>query len=146
MIDTNEIAYIIVEGFFKLIGCIPRRWARRGSGFLGELWFAVDKRHRRMALDNLTRAFGGEKSGREIRQIAKQVFRNIVRVVYEVGWSLHLHPKDLDAFFSVKGIANLRAAIRKGKGALILTGHVGIWELMPVVAAMTGYSANVLYR
>ncbi|MGA9234401.1 MAG: lysophospholipid acyltransferase family protein [Desulfobacterales bacterium] len=146
MIDANDIAYKIVVVFFKLLGRIPRRWARHGSGFLGELWFAVDKRHRRMALDNLTRAFGSEKSGREIRQIAKQVFRNIVHVVCEVGWSLHLHPKDLGAFFSLKGFANLRAAVRKGKGALILTGHLGNWELMPVAAAMAGYSANVLYR
>jgi len=146
MIDKNDIAYTSVVVFFKFLGRIPRRWARRVSGFLGELWFAVDKRHRQMALDNLTRAFGGEKSGREIRQIAKQVFRNIVHVVFEVGWSLHLHPKDLDAFFSVKGLANLRATVGKGKGALVLTGHVGNWELMPVVAAMAGYSANVLYR
>lgn len=146
MIDKNDIAYTSVVVFFKLLGRIPRRWARRVSEFLGELWFAVDKRHRRMALDNLTRAFGGEKSGREIRQIAKQVFRNIVQVVFEVGWSLHLHPEDLDAFFSVKGLANLSAAVRKGKGALVLTGHLGNWELMPVAAAMGGYSANVLYR
>lgn len=146
MIDTNDIAYKIVVVFFKLLGRIPRRLARRGSGFLGELWFAVDKRHRRMALDNLSRAFGVEKSGRENRQIAKQAFRNIVHVVYEVGWSLHLHPKDLDAFFSVKGFTNLLAAVRKGKGALILTGHVGNWELMPAAAAMAGYTANVLYR
>ena len=146
MFDINGIAYASVVFFFKLLGRIPHRWARRISGFLGELWFAMDKRHRRMTLDNLTLAFGGEKSGREIRLIAKQVFRNIVQVVFEVGWSLHLHPKDLDAFFSVKGLANLRATVGKGKGALVLTGHVGNWELMPVAAAMAGYSANVLYR
>jgi len=146
MFDINDIAYASVVLFFKLLGRIPRRWARHVSGFLGELWFAVDKRHRRMTLDNLTRAFGGEKNGREIRQIAKQVFRNIVHVVFEVGWSLHLQAKDLDAFFSVKGLANLRAIVGQGKGALVLTGHVGNWELMPVVAAMAGYSANVLYR
>ena len=36
--------------------------------------------------------------------------------IYEVAWSLHLQPKDLDAFFTLKGRANIRAAIRKGKG------------------------------
>jgi KDO2-lipid IV(A) lauroyltransferase len=146
MIDKNDIAYSSVVLIFKLLGRIPRRWTQRISGFLGELWFAVDKRHRRMALGNLTIAFGDEKSGREIRQIAKQVFRNIVHVIYEVAWSLHLHPKDLDAFFTLKGRANIRAAVRKGKGALVLTGHLGNWELMPVAAVMAGYSANVLYR
>ena len=146
MIDKNDIAYTSVVVFFRVLGRIPRRWAQCVSGFLGELWFAVDKRHRQMALDNLAQAFGGEKSGRELRQIARQVFRNIVQVVFEVGWSLHLRPKDLNTFFSLKGFAHLRAAFRKGKGALILTGHVGNWELMPVAAAMAGYSANVLYR
>ncbi len=146
MIDTNDIAYKSIQAFFKLLGRIPRRWARRGSGFLGELWFAVDNRHRRMALDNLTRAFGGEKSGCEIRQIARQVFRNIVHVVFEVGWSLRLRPEDLDKYFTVEGRVNISAALRKGKGALILTGHIGNWELMPVAAFMAGYSAHILYR
>ena len=52
MIDINDIAYTFVVLFFKLLGRIPRRWARRVSGFLGALWFAVDKRHRQMALGN----------------------------------------------------------------------------------------------
>jgi KDO2-lipid IV(A) lauroyltransferase len=146
MDKQNDIPFRIIKVFFYLLGSLPRKQARRLSDLLGRLWFRVDMRHRRVALDNLTLAFGGEKSNREIRLIAKQVFRNIVHVVYEVGWSLHLQPKDLDAFFSVKGFANLRAAVRKGKGVLVLTGHVGNWELMPVAAVMAGYSANVLYR
>ncbi|MFZ0612844.1 MAG: lysophospholipid acyltransferase family protein [Desulfobacterales bacterium] len=146
MIDSEALAHKIVTVFFELLGRIPPRRARQASRYLGDLWFAVDKRHRRVTLDNLTRSFSGEKSGREIRRIAKRVFRNIVLVAFEIGWSRHLRPQDLARFFTMKGLANIPAAVRDGKGALILTGHVGNWELMPLAAALTGYSANILYR
>ncbi|MFZ0243129.1 MAG: lysophospholipid acyltransferase family protein [Desulfobacterales bacterium] len=146
MIDPEPIAHQLVTAFFKLLGRIPRRRARQVSRLLGDVWFAVDKRHRQVALGNLNRAFSGEKSGRDIRQIGRQVFRNIALVAFEIGWSLHLRPQDLNRFFTMKGLGNIPAAVRDGKGALILTGHVGNWELMPLAATLTGYSANILYR
>ncbi|MFZ0131121.1 MAG: lysophospholipid acyltransferase family protein [Desulfobacterales bacterium] len=146
MIDAEDLGHKTVTAFFKLLGRVPPRRARQASRILGDLWFAVDTHHRQVALDNLNRAFSGSKTGREIRHIGRQVFRNIVLVAFEIGWSLHLRPQDLSRFFTIKGLANIPAAIRDGRGALILTGHVGNWELMPLAAAMTGYSANILYR
>ena len=29
---------------------------------------------------------------------------------------------------------------------MVLTGHVGNWEMMPIISAMTGHTAHVLYR
>jgi len=50
--------------------------ARLGRA-LGALVFWIDKRHRQVALDNLTLCFGHEKSPEEIRAIAKENFRRI---------------------------------------------------------------------
>ena len=84
MIDINAIAYTSVVVFFKLIGRFPPRWALRASRFLGELWFAMDERHRQMALGNLTLAFGGEKSDREIRRMRPLVARiNEIEASYQ---------------------------------------------------------------
>jgi KDO2-lipid IV(A) lauroyltransferase len=146
MDKLNDITFRIIEKFFYLLGSLPGKKALRLSDLLGRLWFRFDIRHRRVTLNNLTLAFGSEKKDREIRLIAKQVFRNIVQIVFEIGWSLHLRPSDLDKYFTIKGLVHIPEALRKGKGVLILTGHVGNWELMPLAACMTGYSANILYR
>jgi KDO2-lipid IV(A) lauroyltransferase len=145
--DTlNDITFRLIEKSFYLVGCLPRHRARQLSHRLGRLWFLADKRHRRVALANLTRAFGREKSNRDIRLIAKRVFGNIVQVVFEVGWGLHQSPEDLGRYIKINGLDNIPATAREGGGALILTGHVGNWELMPLAACMTGHTANILYR
>ena len=60
------------------------------ADFLGSMLFYVDKKHRGIAMDNLTYAFGHEKQPEEIKRIARQVFINLAKVLFEIGWSLHL--------------------------------------------------------
>ncbi len=64
----DAILYKIISGFFSVIGLIPRDAAIRIAGFLGRVFFVLDKRHRDVALENLTHVFGAEKSSAEIRE------------------------------------------------------------------------------
>ena len=141
--DTlNDTAFRIIEKFFYLLGRVPRRQARHLSDLLSRLWFLTDIRHRRVALDNLTRAVGDEKGPAEIESIARRVYRNLILILFEIGWSLHLRPEEFDDYFKIKN----RFSGNADKGVLILTGHVGNWEMMPIVSAIAKRTANVLYR
>ena len=84
-------------------------------------------------MDNLTYAFGHEKQPEEIKKIARQVFINLVKVVFEVGWSLNLDEMRLSKHFKIDGYHHLKKAYEKGKGVLLLTAHCGNWELLSVV-------------
>ncbi len=132
--------------FFRILGLIPRPWARRCGNFIGRLWYLLDKRRRNITLDNLRRAFEGEKTDNEIRLLAKKVFKNIGQILFEVGWSLRLNRVDFDRYFHIEGMANYLNARDKGKGVLVLTAHMGNWELLPIISAMTGKTVNVVYR
>lgn len=145
-VPKTDIRFQAVKGFFHLLGRVPAMWACRISAMLGRLWFAIDRRHRGTALDNLNHAFGSEKNPREIRRLARQVFNNMVRIVFEIGWSLHLDPGEFSRFFRISGLENVKKCSKNGRGILVLTGHLGNWELMPVVSAITTHTANVLYR
>lgn len=141
--DTlNDIAFRIIKIFFYLLGSLPRKQAHHLSELLGRLWFRADIRHRRITLDNLTRAFGGEKGPDEIEGIARRVFKNIFLILFEIGWCLHLRPDDFNKYFKLQN----RFSGNEEKGVLILTGHVGNWEMMPIVSAIAKHTANVLYR
>ena len=146
MDKLNDITFRIIEKFFYLLGSRPREQAHHLSDLLGRLWFRFDIRHRRVALDNLNRAFGQEMGPGEIEGIARRVFKNLILVLFETGWCLHLRPEDFDRYFKIKNRLSGNENDLKSKGVLILTGHVGNWELTPIISAMTEHTAHVLYR
>jgi len=129
-----------------LIGLIPRHKTFKIANFLGSLWFVVDKRHRDVALQNLTDVFGAEKNAAEIRKLARLIFCNLVLIMFEIGWLLRLKGKEFSKYFHVYGLHYLEKAHKKGKGVLVLTGHLGNWELMSMAAAMLGYPMSAIYR
>jgi KDO2-lipid IV(A) lauroyltransferase len=46
----------------------------------------------------------------------------------------------------VEGIEHLRSAMAQGKGALILTAHLGNWELLAASHVLTGFPLSVVVR
>ncbi len=146
MLNVQENVCSVITSLFRILGVIPRKWTLRLSGCLGHIMFLVDKRHRETALDNLNHALGHEMNLHEIRLIAKQVFKNLVQVLFEIGWSLRLDRKDFSKHFRIEGLEHLKAAYEKCRGVLILTAHLGNWELLAVIGAMTGYPSSIVVR
>jgi KDO2-lipid IV(A) lauroyltransferase len=126
----------ILNALLKFLGLFSRKQAVRIANLLGKILFNVAKKHREIALDNLTYAFGNEKQPEEIEKIARQVFINLVQVVFEVSWSLKLDERHLSRKFKIDGCHHFKKAYEKGKGVLVLTAHLGNWELLSVLAGM----------
>ncbi len=59
------------------IQSLPLTWVARLGRVCGGLAYWLDGRHRRVALSNLNRCFGREKSPGEIRALARENFRRI---------------------------------------------------------------------
>jgi len=142
----ETIAYRIISGFFSLLGRFSRNSARNISSVIGRVWFVVDGRHRQVALENMTRVFGSSKSPADIRRLARSAFVHMVCILFEIGWITRLSGKDFSRFFSIHGLHHLQDAYKKGQGVLVLTGHVGNWELMSLAAATLGYPMSAIYR
>ena len=146
MFDLQKIAYRVIKILFKLIGLIPRKLAFRLGNLMGQILFLADRKHRKIALNNLTRAFGHEKNPYEIKIVARRVFKNLGQIIFEIGRSLRLESKDFQKYFNIQGLSNYRNAYEKGRGVLLLTAHMGNWELLSIIMAMAGYPVSVLYR
>jgi len=136
----------LITALFRMIGRIPApiadSLAEAGAG----LWFRIDKKHRDIAIQNLTRAFGHEKSPDQIQVLAFQSFCNIMRIPFEIGWSDRLTLPELHRHAELRGLHHIQTALAKGKGVLALTAHMGNWELLPIVAPLAGFSADIIYR
>ena len=136
----------VIATLFVIIGTFPRRWLIVAGDFLGRLLFGANRKHRTIAVNNLTRAFGHEMNTREIEILARQVFKNLGQIIFEIAWSARLKRNDFTKHFSIHGIEDYRAAGKKGRGVLLLTIHVGNWELLPIVGAMGGLPVDIVYR
>lgn len=144
---VDRFAALLIYSLLYLIGSLPESLLVRLSNGIGDLWFAIDKRHRKVALDNLSLAYGKDKNPEEIWGMARDNFRQLSRLLFEVGWSLHLkNARDIGRYIRLDGMEHVIRAFRQGKGVLFLTGHLGSWELLTLVPALIPYTVHDIYR
>lgn len=142
----DRILYRAITSFFLALGALPQRLRQRSAVALGRLLFLFDRKHRNIALQNLSKAFDAEKSPAQIEAIARRVFENLFRIVFEIGWSLHLSPTQFSNHFRISGLDTYQQAMAKGKGVLFLCAHFGNWELLPFLAQMEQIPIRIVYR
>ncbi|MCF8091000.1 MAG: lysophospholipid acyltransferase family protein [Desulfotignum sp.] len=143
---TDEQVYRLLKRVVFFVGKIPVPLAKIFARALGWLWFKVDKRHRDITLQNLTHAFGSRWPDEKIDRTARQVFVNIVGIVFEVAWSCPLSRAQLLSHFTVRGLAHLHAAHARAKGVLVVTCHMGNFEMLIPAIEGTGLKGYAIYR
>lgn len=114
--------------------------------FLGNLAWLLGIR-RRVALDNLAQALP-EKSEAERREIARGAYLNMTRVVLESLPEGDRLPPDWaeQGIEGVEAWRALKAHVATGRGALIVTGHFGNWELLGDILVRRGITMTGLVR
>jgi KDO2-lipid IV(A) lauroyltransferase len=138
------VSFILLA--MRLLGKLPLPVLQGAGRRLGRLIFRLDRRHREIALNNLRFVFGDQRSSAEIDRMAEGVFQGMGQLPLEVCWSLAVHPRNWKKFFKISGLEHYRRAMAEGNGVLCLTAHVGTWELLPIVGAMTELPLHVVYR
>jgi len=136
--------YLACIGAF-LVNVIPLRIALAIAGYAGEVVFALLKKERQKALDNLRRAFP-EKRDAEIERIAKAVFSNICRNAIELVSFRKLTARTLPLWVKAEGDEKIDRIFEKGKGVIMLASHFGNWELMSAHFTLRGYRGTVIAR
>lgn len=139
---TARIIYMVLY----LIGSLPAGLSQWLSDGIGRAWFAFDRRHRTIAINNIRKAFGETMTSGDIRRLARENFKQLSRLLFEVGWSLRLNHHDIRKHITIEGMENLNHAFREGRGALFLTAHLGSWELLTLVPALIPYTIHDIYR
>lgn len=142
----DDTIYRLIKLLVQTIGIIPRPVARKISNSLGRFWFAIDQRHRTVVLENITHAYGATMGDREIKTMARQIFKNIAGMIFEIGWAYNLKENKFSTYFSFKGFEHLEGALEQKKGVLALTCHMGNWELLCEAVAMLELNTAILYR
>jgi Kdo2-lipid IVA lauroyltransferase/acyltransferase len=118
------------------VRALPHRAARAAGAALGALAWAVDRRHRRVVESNLALAFP-DWPARRRRQVARACFRHIGATVFDTLSVGRLAATDLCERLTLEGWEHLVSAQEQGRGTLLLSAHLGNWEL-------AGHAASLL--
>ena len=121
-------------GFF--VARLPRPVTLIIGGRLGALIFWLASQQRELACQQL-RCSLNLPDERRIRVIAKQCFENLGKTVLEFMQFPRMNSKQIQQYVSFEGVHHAKQALAQGKGAIILTGHFGNWELLAASISAT---------
>ena len=123
---------------------LPRRVGHALFGGLGAVAYRLLKRSRRVAMANLHLVYDGKYTDRELRDIAREAFKNLGKFAYDAARMGKYTPESLGGIVEVVGLERLDRVLAEGRGVIVLTGHIGNWELLGGYLAVRGYPLNAL--
>ncbi len=113
---------------------------------IGRAMYMLDAKHRHRSAEHISMAFP-QWSRDQIDQVTRGSFDHFVQLAIEVchtprllteqSWTRHIRLNNLDEAI---GILNC------GRPAIMLTGHVGNWEVLGYVLALMGYPVHAIAR
>ncbi len=126
--DKNKVEFAGWIFFTKVVHIIGVKRIPILAKILAKIFFYFIPIRKNTVISNLTKAFP-EKSKREIKKIAYNNFVSMGITFMEI---MAFQQMDEEQVLSLSDINNLELAQRKvntGKGSILLTAHVGNWEL-----------------
>jgi KDO2-lipid IV(A) lauroyltransferase len=139
------LQYGLVVAIARCLGRMPRGVARRFAGLLAFSVFWCFGRLRRVGTRNMQMA---------LPEISSKTRKRILRGVYiHLGWQLvefcrmtRFSAENTRDWMRTEGLEHYLAAQARGKGVLILTGHLGAWELSSFYHSLMGYPMGMVIR
>jgi len=136
----HAIEYALFRLLAGAIRVLPEGWALRAGGALG--WFAgVVLRIRRRDVDRHLEIAFPENTPAWRGRTARRCYVHFGRESVAIFRLAEVDRRDLAARTTVSGLEVLRASLDEGRGVVLVTGHLGNWEIGG--AALSAYGLPV---
>ena len=139
-----KLEWLCLQLLYTLIPLLPRKAAHGLSKGLGSLGFAVDKRGRNIAIENLTLIFGEEKNDSEIRTLAKKSYRSFAQTVVDQFWSKRLTADSIETLCSIEAEDWDVINAARETGAIWVTPHYSNFEWIALIMGFRGFSFTIV--
>ena len=141
----DRLEFALVWGLVGLFRLLPRPLARAIGGWIGAFAYRVFARLRRVGLTNLRLAYP-EWPEFERDRTLRLVYRNLGYLLAEFCLMSGYSAEQARGFIEYDGLEHYLAARERGCGVLVLTGHLGAWELSSYFHSLVGYPMGLVIR
>ena len=141
----RRLEYWLVLGVTRVLGRLPRTLARLCAAAIVAAFYHLHKRLRRVGLRNLELALP-ELGTAEHERILRGVYRHLGWQLVEFCRMPRYTLEGLRDWAGVEGHEHYERAAARGKGVLVITGHLGAWELSSFYHSLMGYPMGMVIR
>jgi KDO2-lipid IV(A) lauroyltransferase len=135
----NSILFISAKTAFLCALLLPRPLGLRLFGALGRLAFCVPNIERTRTLEHLRLVFGASWNEKKIRATARKVYVSLGRNLFDAVKLSRAPEKVFNAIVKHSDLAPFREAFGRGRGVIVITAHIGCFELLLHFFARHGF-------
>ncbi|MEO5883491.1 MAG: lysophospholipid acyltransferase family protein [Caldimonas sp.] len=141
----RRLVFLSVRSLLRFVG-----FARAGAAgqLLGELQFRFGGRARRRMEAEMALALRRPADDSAVPPMLREAYRVNTAAVFEIMAMLDRRQDEatLLACSEVDGLEHLREALSGGRGAILLSAHMGNAALLPLRLADSGWPVSVVYK
>lgn len=127
----------------RLANTLPREMSQEIAGALGAESYAFSENARAVTRKNLALATG--KTGNDLEELGRENFANFMRMLADYFYCSIAEPERIRALVgTLRGLEHIRAARERGHGGILITAHLGNWELGGILLALEGVPLTVV--
>lgn len=140
------LGYLAIRGSCFLVGIVPQKIIYKLADALGIFAFYLTKKYRNIVINNLKYIFEDKYQDKEIKKIAKDVFKNQAKNLFEFLLIPKMSKEDIRKKMEAQNINYLDEALKEKKGVILISAHLGNWEMGLIRMAVDGYPLQGVYR
>lgn len=138
----EHAAFLAIKGPLRTL---PHRASRIVGRRLGDLGWLLDRRHRKVTLENLGHAYPDLEPG-ERRRLGRECFRHFGAALCDTVSSSRFDAVELCRRLTIDGWEHVEAAESQGRGVFFLSAHLGQWEIAAYPPGLYGGPLHVVGR
>lgn len=132
--------YILYKFGLFILYRVPVSFSYKIAGFISRIQYALSVVDKKAIKNNIKIVLHRDN---DLDRIVKNVFINFGRYLVEFFLTGKMVSRDfVNDKIQIENIEYLDNALDLGKGAILVTAHVGNWELGAIVLSMLGYPIN----
>jgi Kdo2-lipid IVA lauroyltransferase/acyltransferase len=142
---SDYVEYVLLRVWIAKMSLLPERVGDRLGRLLGRFAHSVLRIRRRDVDVHLERAFPG-RSAAWRRRVSRESYEHFGAEVVATFRLARLGPEDVRERTEMVGLDPIRRAVESGRGAVIVTGHLGAWEIGGAALAAWGLPTDVVVQ
>jgi len=141
----HEVLYLSLRALFALGRPVPLRLLQALGVCVGSVACSLSRRERLRATDGVGLAFPDLDPVGQTR-LVRACARHLGRTLGEVVWLWRASAEDVRSVSSLDGVQHLQDARADGRGAVLVTGHCGNWEMLNACLGAAGIPMTIAVR
>ncbi len=142
----NFLEFLAVRIVLAIVQAFPLSACHALGKFLAWLGYHLDRRHRAVADQNLQSAYP-HWSAKQRDQVIRLVYRHFSMMVLEMAHLPRiLRPHTWRRYIDLQNGHLIVEALTSGRPVLVVTGHLGNWELAGYALALFGFKSYAVAR